>query len=126
MNTTRLELTDSSRTEFLPKENPTNSSSDCSEDDSFIGKGKKTTVILYSFIKCYLNQCKLVIQTIIPDLKGFKGWEILLLILFGAFNVTFSILVKKIQDFLVYRKKYSFYFQRILMDCYHASRHVQY
>lgn len=96
MNTTRLELTDSSRTEFLPKENPTNSSSDCSEDDSFIGKGKKTTVILYSFIKCYLNQCKLVIQTIIPDLKGFKGWEILLLILFGAFNVTFSILVKKI------------------------------
>ncbi|CAF4029146.1 unnamed protein product [Rotaria magnacalcarata] len=95
MNTTKLEARDTSRTEVLIKQNPTNSTSDFSEDESFESNPaieEKQTSILCLFIQCYAQQLKLVFQSIVPDLKDLKTWQIAILILFGTFNVIFSIL----------------------------------
>ncbi|CAF3656435.1 unnamed protein product [Adineta steineri] len=44
------------------------------------------------FIKRYIKFLKLVFKSILPDLKSFKCWQAIILILFATFNVVFSIL----------------------------------
>lgn len=50
-------------------------------------------------LKHFLNQYKklfiLIWQSIIPDLKCFLWWQVVLLLLFAIFNVIFSILVSR-------------------------------
>ncbi|CAF0850271.1 unnamed protein product [Rotaria sp. Silwood1] len=95
MNSTKLKLTHTSRNEILTKQIPINSTSDNSEDESIesniVNKDKRSS-ILYLFIKRYIQQLKLVFQSIIPDLKDLKYWQIIIFTLFAAFNVVFSIL----------------------------------
>jgi len=96
MSNTTLELTDASGNEILTNKKPRNSLSDDSEDESIestIINKENTSSKLYLFIKRYLKQLKLVFQSIIPDLKSFKYWQIIILILYATFNVVFSILV---------------------------------
>jgi len=56
----------------------------------------KTSTKLYVFLKRYLKQCQLVLKSIIPDLKSFKAWQLIVLVLYATFNMTFSILVNRI------------------------------
>lgn len=44
------------------------------------------------FIKNYFKTLKLVFKSIIPDLKSFKWWQALILLLFATFMVVFSVL----------------------------------
>jgi hypothetical protein len=46
-----------------------------------------------SFCKRYIKLLVLILNSIIPDLKSFKCWQVCILILFAAFNVVFSVLV---------------------------------
>ncbi|CAF1264047.1 unnamed protein product [Rotaria sordida] len=96
MNTTKLELTNPNKKEILTKSIPINSISDDSEDESIesniVNQEKQQSSILYLFIKRYIQQLKLVFQSIISDLKDFKYWQIIIFILFATFNVVFSIL----------------------------------
>ncbi|CAF2756548.1 unnamed protein product [Rotaria sp. Silwood2] len=95
MNTTKLELTKTNKNEILTKYIPTNSTLDDSEEESIesnIVNGENQSSVLYLFIKRYMQQLKLVFQSIIPDIKDFKYWQILIFTLFAAFNVVFSIL----------------------------------
>ena len=48
---------------------------------------------IYSCLKGYLQQIRLVLRSIVPDLRSFKCWQLMLLLLYATFNVTFSILV---------------------------------
>jgi hypothetical protein len=65
------------------------------EDGSHIsGKSNKSCLFkLKLFYTRYLKFLKLVFKSIIPDLKSFKCWQVIILILFATFNVVFSILV---------------------------------
>jgi hypothetical protein len=45
------------------------------------------------FVKEYIKLFKLVLKSIIPDLKSFKWWQALILIIFATFMVVFSVLV---------------------------------
>ncbi|CAF0763666.1 unnamed protein product [Didymodactylos carnosus] len=47
---------------------------------------------LKNFCHEYCSILKLVIKSTIPDIKSFKLWQIILLLLFATFNVIFSIL----------------------------------
>jgi len=98
MSTVTLELTDTSANENLTKKIPTNSTSDDSEDESIesdIINRKNPSSKFDLFIKYYIQQVKLVFKSIIPDLRSFKYWQIIVLILYATFNVVFSILVKR-------------------------------
>jgi hypothetical protein len=98
MSTVTLELTDTSANENLTKKIPTNSTSDDSEDESIesdIINRKNPSSKFGLFIKYYIQQVKLVFKSIIPDLRSFKYWQIIVLILYATFNVVFSILVKR-------------------------------
>lgn len=44
------------------------------------------------FIKNYIKILKLVFKSIIPDLRSFKWWQVLILIFFAIFMVVFSVL----------------------------------
>lgn len=97
MSDITLELTDTSGTSVFTNNNkPQNSLSDDSDNESIESnvntKGKFLTKF-YLFIKNYFQQLKLVFQSIISDLKTFKTWQIIILILYATFNVIFSILV---------------------------------
>lgn len=48
---------------------------------------------LKDFIKRYLSNLKVVFKSIIPDIRSFKWWQSILLLLFATFNVVFSVLV---------------------------------
>jgi hypothetical protein len=98
MSTVTLELTDASANENLTNKIPTNSTSDDSEDESIesdIINRKNSSSKFGLFIKYYIQQLKLVFKSIIPDLRSFKYWQIIVLILYATFNVVFSILVKR-------------------------------
>ena len=86
MSDTTLELTDTSGTESFLKPN-------LSDNECIKTYQKKTSTKLYVFIKHYIKQVKLVFQSILPDLKSFKTWQLFILIIFTIFNLTFSILV---------------------------------
>ncbi len=90
MSNTTLELTDASGNEIITKQN---SSSDESEEEIHVMKQETTSSKLYLFMKRYLKQFKLVFQSIIPDLKSFKYWQMFILILYATFNLIFSVLV---------------------------------
>ena len=83
-----LKITDPNGNEFI-----TNLSEENEEENPMI-KRETTSGKLYLFIKRYFKQLRLVFQSIIPDLKSFKYWQIIILILYAIFNVTFSIVVK--------------------------------
>ena len=99
MSTATSELTDTSGNDLFPKSTPIKNLTDNSENESFeinVKKSKENCLSkLYLFLKRYIKQLKLVFQSIIPDLKSFKKWQIIILILYATFNVVFSILVKK-------------------------------
>ena len=90
MNTTSSELTDTkNRTEDISI--ITISTGDVSNTTD--KSQKSCSFKLRLFYKRYINFLKHVFQSIIPDLKSFKYWQIVILILFATFNVVFSILV---------------------------------
>jgi hypothetical protein len=96
MSNTTLELTDTSGNDILTNKNPTNSLSDDSEYESIesnIINKENTSSKLRLFIKNYIKQFILVFQSIIPDLKSFKWWQLIILIIYATFNAIFSILV---------------------------------
>jgi len=90
MSNTTLELTDTSGNDIFTNKNSTNSLSDDSDDDSIESNFSSK---LFLFIENYVKQLILVFQSIIPDLRSFEYWQILILILYATFNVVFSILV---------------------------------
>ncbi|CAF1464257.1 unnamed protein product [Adineta ricciae] len=92
MSTITLELTDASANEALhvPLPTTTNTSED-SEDES-LESHRNSSSNIKSFAQCYIQQLKLVFQSIIPDLKSFQTWQILILLLYATFNVVFSFL----------------------------------
>jgi len=96
MSNITLELTDTSGTDIPTNKNPTNSLSDDSEYESIetnIINKENTSSKLKLFIKNYIKQFILVFKSIISDLKSFKCWQLIILILYATFNVIFSILV---------------------------------
>lgn len=96
MSIITVELTDSNPSEILTKQKLANSTSDESENESIeshIDHRDEQSSSMYIFIQHYTKQLKLVFQSIIPDLKDFKCWQIILFILFATFNAVFSILV---------------------------------
>ena len=66
---------------------------------------------IIGFFKNYFKLFKLVFQSIIPDLRSFKWWQGLLLLLFAAFVVVFTVLV--IEMFFLSLHKSLFYLPRI-------------
>jgi hypothetical protein len=67
-------------------------SSEMIHDDK---KNKKFGLLKINlFVKEYIKLFKLVLKSIIPDLKSFKWWQALILIIFATFMVVFSVLVK--------------------------------
>ena len=98
MSTATLELTDTSGNDAFTNKKILVSTSDDSENESiekFIINKENHASKLYLFIKLYIKQFKNVFQSILPDLKTFKYWQIIILILYATFNVTFSILVNQ-------------------------------
>ena len=89
MSNVTLILTESSGNEIIQAKT---SLSDESEEESMESQ-ETTSSKLYLFIKRYLKQFKLVFQSILPDVKSFKYWQIFILIIYAAFNLTFSIIV---------------------------------
>jgi len=90
MNTTPLELTTNKNT----TENISITTISAEDGSHISGKSKKSCLFkLKIFYKRYLNFLKLVFKSILPDLKSFKCWQVIILILFATFNVVFSILV---------------------------------
>ena len=47
------------------------------------------------FLRRYFQQVNLVFQSILPDFRSFKFWQIIILILYATFNVTFTIVVSR-------------------------------
>jgi hypothetical protein len=121
MSTATLELTDASGNEIFTKPEIKNSISDNSEDESIERIHKENCLSkLYLFIKRYLKQLKHVFQSIIPDLKSFKYWQILVLILYATFSVVFSILVKNNYFYILN----NFVFSRILIHFFLEYKNV--
>jgi nicotinamide mononucleotide transporter PnuC len=90
MNTTPLELTTNKNT----TENLSIITISAEDGSHISGESRKSCLFkLKIFYKRYLNFLKLVFKSIIPDLKSFKCWQVIILILFATFNVVFSILV---------------------------------
>jgi hypothetical protein len=103
MSNTTLELTDVSGNEIITKKN---SLSDESEEESMenrLVQQETTSSKLYLFIKRYLKQFKLIFQSIIPDLKSFQYWQIIILILYATFNLIFSVLVNEFFEIYIYK-----------------------
>lgn len=121
MNTTSLELTENK-----------NSSGNISvitipaEDDNDISEKSKKSWLsrLIAFSKHYINFLKLVFKSIIPDLKSFKYWQVIILILYATFNVVFTILVNPL--FFSLLKKSLFSYQRILIHYFDQNKNVLY
>jgi hypothetical protein len=86
MNTTSLELTDTI-------ENKINLNKTSTEIINVDNKKKSGLDKINLFCKNYIKLLKLVFKSIIPDLKSFKCWQALILILFATFMVVFSVLV---------------------------------
>ncbi|CAF4040817.1 unnamed protein product [Adineta steineri] len=94
MSVTTLELTDTSTNELLTNKNPPISTSDDSEDETVgnnIIRRRNRLSKLKKVIQCYVKQLKFVFQSVIPDLKSFQKWKIIILILYATFSVIFTI-----------------------------------
>ncbi|CAF1237515.1 unnamed protein product [Adineta steineri] len=94
MSVTTLELTDTSTNELLTNKNPPISTSDDSEDETVgnhIIRRRNRLSKLKEFIQRYIKQLKFVFQSVIPDLKSFQKWKIIILILYATFSVIFTI-----------------------------------
>ncbi|CAF1172662.1 unnamed protein product [Adineta steineri] len=94
MSVTTLELTDTSTNELLTNKNPPISTSDDSEDETVgnnIIRRRNRLSKLKKVIQCYIKQLKFVFQSVIPDLKSFQRWKIIILILYATFSVIFTI-----------------------------------
>ncbi|CAF2499604.1 unnamed protein product [Rotaria sp. Silwood2] len=117
MSSTSLELTDTNNGDInqtqienisIIKTSTVNldSSEDDSTDSTIPKPNKEFRLLkLKLFFKRYIKLLKLVFQSIIPDLKSFNWWQTLILILFAAFNVVFSVL--DFNSFFPNKQKYS-------------------
>jgi hypothetical protein len=101
MSNLTLILTDSSGNETIPAKNSLSDESEEESMESQVVKQETTSSKLYLFIKRYLKQFQLIFQSILPDLKSFKYWQIIILILYATFNLTFSILVIKLRNLIL-------------------------
>jgi len=77
-------------------------------DDYPQQKQKTCSIKMKDFVRNYLKICKLVLRSIVPDLRSFKWWQALILLLFAIFMVAFSVLVNRSIDFYK-RAKVLFY-----------------
>ncbi|CAF1331047.1 unnamed protein product [Adineta steineri] len=94
MSVTTLELTDTSTNELLTNKNPPISTPDDSEDETVgnnVIRRRNRLSKLKKVIQCYIKQLKFVFQSVIPDLKSFQKWKIIILILYATFSVIFTI-----------------------------------
>ena len=66
-------------------------------NDEILGKdqchGENHSSKLDSCLKVYFKQIRLVVRSVVPDLRSFQCWQLMLLLLYASFNATFSILV---------------------------------
>jgi hypothetical protein len=133
MSTTTLELTNNIETNTnVNKTSSTRITSpsnlDSSEDDyidrDIIHRNQKSlSSKLILFGKRYKKILQLVFKSVIPDLKSFKCWQVIILLLFAAFNVVFSVLVSYIISIF---KLFIFLDQRILILFSRKNQNVLY
>jgi hypothetical protein len=112
MSNTTLELTDVSGNEIITKKTSLSDESEEESMENHLVQQETTSSKLYLFIKRYLKQFKLIFQSIIPDLKSFQYWQIIILILYATFNLIFSVLVIEFFEIYIYKL---FFILRILI-----------
>lgn len=103
MSTASLDLSDSNTnktsmgSQTIAKHSSTNyksSEKNSITSNNILERNKKSRLYkIKQFLKRYIKYFKIVLKSIIPDLRSFKWWQVVLLLLFAAFNVVFSVLV---------------------------------